>query len=220
MPLIKQSVTNSAFRGDLSWLPFNLRRLDFESAMQDVYDFFHDINENLLGKGLRRFDDLARPQLLSGLLSDLLTDSVSKHSRNLVVNKQHNGHPDLLVGGVHAHDAVQNGLSSAGIEVKSTNKAGGAVDTHGARDQWMMVFVWQGDFASEPLTDRVPTKFVEIYCAEVQVSDFRSNSRRTDVGTRTATLDAAGVVKLRRGWVYLDLPDDVKARRLRGTGLI
>jgi hypothetical protein len=32
-------------------LPFQLRTLDFESAMQDVYDFFHDVNLSLSEKG-------------------------------------------------------------------------------------------------------------------------------------------------------------------------
>ena len=32
-------------------LPFELRLLDFELAMQDIYDFFFDVNTHLLGKG-------------------------------------------------------------------------------------------------------------------------------------------------------------------------
>lgn len=30
--------------------PLQLRIADFELALQDVYDFFHDVNTNLLGK--------------------------------------------------------------------------------------------------------------------------------------------------------------------------
>jgi len=37
-----------------------------------------------------------------------------------------------------------------GIEIKTTRKAGGAADTHGARDQWMCVFVYEIDKESEP----------------------------------------------------------------------
>lgn len=57
-------------------LPFELRLKDFELAMQDIYDFFHDVNTALTGKGLQRMDDMLRPAIMSGLLSDMLTASM------------------------------------------------------------------------------------------------------------------------------------------------
>jgi hypothetical protein len=78
-------------------LPFQLRLEDFEIAMQDVYDLFYDVNTGLLEKGLERLDDFLRPAIMSGLLSDLLTASVAKHSRTLAQNTYFNGHPDLVV---------------------------------------------------------------------------------------------------------------------------
>jgi hypothetical protein len=64
--------------------------------MQDVYDFFYDVNVLLTGKGLQRLDDMLRPAIMSGLLSDMLTASLAKHSRTLVQNRFFNGHPDLV----------------------------------------------------------------------------------------------------------------------------
>jgi len=104
-------------------------------AMQDVYDFFYDVNKLLLGKGLDRLDDMIRPAIMSGLLSDTLTASVARHSRSLIQNEHFNGHPDLLVRGVYPNNAVKAGIE--GVEIKTTRKKGGAVDTHGAREQWM-----------------------------------------------------------------------------------
>ena len=43
--------------------------VDFQIAMQDVYDLFHDINSLLVGRGLRRLDDMLRPAAMSGVLS-------------------------------------------------------------------------------------------------------------------------------------------------------
>lgn len=51
--------------------------------MQDVYDFFYDVNELLSSKGLDRLDDMLRPANMSGMLSDMLTASLAKHSRTL-----------------------------------------------------------------------------------------------------------------------------------------
>ncbi len=180
-------------------LPYELRIRDIASAMQDVYDFFHDVNTSLIKKGLRRFDDMLRPAAMSGLISDLLTASLAQHSRVLVENRYHNGHPDLIVGGRYPSDAVQSG--EHGVEVKTTRKPGGAVDTHGAREQWMCVFVYRIDQETQPAVARAPTVFSEIYLGHVTVDDFRRNAR-SELGTRTATLDRRGIAKLRESWVY------------------
>ena len=137
--ILRNEVDQGGFNRNLD-LPFQLRLKDFELALQDVYDFFYDVNTALTGKGLQRLDDMLRPAIMSGLLSDMLTASMAKHSRVLTENKYHNGHPDLVVRGVYAGDSVKAGLE--GVEIKTTRKAGGAVDTHGARDQWMCVFVY------------------------------------------------------------------------------
>ncbi len=180
-------------------LPFGLRLDDFALAMQDVYDFYYDVNRNLLEKGLHRLDDMLRPAAMSGMLSDMLTASMAKHSRVLVENRHFNGHPDLIVQGRYPNNAVAAGQD--GIEIKSTLKAGGAVDTHGAREQWMCVFVYATDKATEPAQDRAPMRFRDVYLAHVTVADFRRNPRG-ELGTRTATLDRAGIRKLRSNWIY------------------
>jgi hypothetical protein len=64
-------------------LPFELRPDDFAIAMQDVYDFFYDVNVGLASKNLERLDDMLRSANMSGLISDMLTASVAKHSRTL-----------------------------------------------------------------------------------------------------------------------------------------
>ncbi|MFZ2648885.1 MAG: hypothetical protein WA210_02155 [Burkholderiaceae bacterium] len=192
------SLARGEFNAELV-LPFALRIEDFRLAMQDVYDFFFDVNSGLVLKGLERLDDTLRPAIMSGVLSDMLTASLAKHSRTLVVNGYFNGHPDLVVKGRYPNNKVQAG--EFGVEIKTTRKAGGAVDTHGARDQWMCVFVYQVDNVSEPATRRRPMTFTEVYLGQVGVADFRKNSRG-ELGTRTATLDAAGIAKLRRSWVY------------------
>lgn len=180
-------------------LPYELRLKDFEIAMQDVYDFFHDVNVGLTRRGLERLDDFLRPAIMSGLLSDMLTASLGKHSRTLVENRYHNGHPDLLVQGVYPGNAVKAGTE--GVEVKTTRKAGGAVDTHGPRDQWMCVFVYGVDTESEPARNRSPMTFQEVYLARVVRDDFRRNARG-ELGTRTATLHRKGIEKLRSNWIY------------------
>jgi hypothetical protein len=180
-------------------LPYELRLMDFAMAMQDVYDFFFDVNSHLGGKGLQRLDEMLRPAIMSGVLSDMLAASLAKHSRVLTENRYFNGHPDLVVNGVYPGNAVKAG--DEGVEVKTTRKGGGAVDTHGARDQWLCVFVYRVDTETEPARGRAPMTFTEIYLGRVTVKDFRRNPRG-ELGTRTATLHRDGLAKLRDNWVY------------------
>lgn len=207
----KATVDKTGFNEDAN-LPFELRLSDFENAMQDVYDFFNDVNSLLLEKGLERFDDMTRPAAMSGMISDMITASLAKFSRSLVANTHFNGHPDLVVRGRYANNAVPAG--SDGVEIKSTVKAGGAVDTHGARDQWMCVFVYEVDTETEPASARRPMRFTEVYLGYVEESDFRRNARSTEKGTRTATLHADGIAKLRQSWVYRV---ESEAERLRAV---
>ena len=86
-------------------------------------------------------------------------------------------------------------------EIKTTRKTGGAVDTHGARNQWMCVFVYDLDTETEPARERNPMRFTEIYLGQVTAEDFRRNPRG-ELGTRTATLHRDGIKKLRENWIY------------------
>jgi hypothetical protein len=129
----------------------------------------------------------------------MLTASLAKHSRSLTENKYFNGHPDLIVNGKYANNSVKAG--EHGVEIKTTRKAGGAVDTHGAREQWMCVFVYEVDNESQPAVERRPLRFTEIYLGKVEIVDFRKNAR-SELGTRTATLHAEGIAKLRKSWIY------------------
>ena len=198
MTLLREAVDKSKFNSGIK-LPYQLRLADFEIAMQDVYDFFFDVNGLLLERGLRRLDDLLRPAAMSGIISDMLTASLAKHARSLVENGHFNGHPDLLVQGRYPNNSVASG--SEGVEIKSTRKKGGAVDTHGARDQWMCVFVYETDHETEPAIKRAPMRFTEVYLGQVIEADFRKNPR-SELGTKTATLDRNGIRKLRANWVY------------------
>lgn len=214
MPIKRETVIAEALNHTAE-LPYSLRAEDFAMAMQDVYDFFMDVNERLQSKGLSRLDDMLRPAAMSGVISDMITASLARHSRVLVENKYFNGHPDLVQRGMYPNDTTKSGVH--GIEIKSTRKKGGAVDTHGAREQWMCVFVYETDNKTEPAVDRAPMRFTEAYLAYVTEEDFRKNPRG-ELGTRTATLDRAGIVKLRQNWIYLVTPPKPAGKKKGKTG--
>jgi len=198
MPITRNSIDPAKFNTS-AVLPFELRLKDFELTMQDVYDFIYDVNVGLVDRGLERLDDMLRPAIMSGVVSDMLVASLAKHSRSLAVNTYPNGHPDLIVKGRYPDNSARAG--SDGVEVKTTRKPGGAVDSHGARDEWMCVFVYDVDSQSEPAVNRAPMTFTEVYLGNVTTAEFRKNPRG-ELGTRTATLHKDGIEKLRRNWIY------------------
>ena len=53
MPIIRQEVVLTGFNDRVA-LPYQLRLQDFQMAMQDVYDFFYDVNSHLTDRGLQR----------------------------------------------------------------------------------------------------------------------------------------------------------------------
>jgi hypothetical protein len=198
--MLKRELVDKSKFNKTAKLPYQLRLADFEIAIQDVYDFFYDVNKLLIGRGLQRLDDTLRPAAMSGIISDMLTASMANHARSLVENKHFNGHPDLIVQGKYSNNSVKAGTE--GVEIKSTRKKGGAVDTHGPREQYMCVFVYETDHETEPAINRRPMRITEVYLAHVKPTDFRKNPRG-ELGTRTATLDRNGIKKLRENWVYL-----------------
>ena len=68
MPIPRNTVDLTKFN-PAAKLPFELRLKDFEIAAQDIYDFFFDVNSALVSRGLKRFDDLLRPAIMSGILT-------------------------------------------------------------------------------------------------------------------------------------------------------
>ena len=211
---VENRVDQGTFNRDAA-LPYALRLDDFRMAMQDVYDFFDDVNGRLLGRGLRRLEETLRPAAMSGIISDFLTASLSSHARSLTENTHFNGHPDLVVSGVYPTNSVQAGTE--GVEIKSTRMKGGAVDTHGARAQWMCVFVYKVDTKTEPARNRRPMSFTAVYLAPVNVADFRKNARYGELGTRTATLHKEGLKKLREYWLYRTGPETPAAASVGGA---
>ena len=197
-PRINRSVPLDDCFNERPDLPYSLRIEDFRLAMLDVYDLLHDINQALLTRGVQRFEETVRPAIFSGILSDTISASVARHSRVLTENQFHNGHPDLIPMGLYPHDKIQSGRE--GVEVKAT-KGRGAVDTHGAREAWLLIFRYKVDTLTEPAISRSPTRFIEILLAQLGLDDFRRNERG-ELGTRTASPNRAGMQKLRANWIY------------------
>lgn len=179
--------------------PYALRPDVFSVAMEDIYAMLGAVNESLTERGLLRLEESVRGAIFSGLLSDMLTEAVAKHSQGLCKNQFSNGHPDLLPAGRYVNDEAQS--APEGVEVKVTKKAGGGVDMHGARPAWLCVFRYVVDYVTQPVIARQPTRFTDVWLYQTTLDDFRHNPRGP-LGTRTASLDREGLARMRARWIY------------------
>ena len=79
--------------------PSARRHRDTQPALQDTYNLFCDLNGLLHQRGLQRLEDLLRPAAMSGIVSNVVTASLAKHSWSLTANRNLYGDPELVVAG-------------------------------------------------------------------------------------------------------------------------
>lgn len=73
---VREAINRDWFNQDIE-LPYQLRLDDFAMAMQDVYDFFYDVNSLFDQRGLPRLEEVLRPANMSGTISDMITASMA-----------------------------------------------------------------------------------------------------------------------------------------------
>ncbi len=182
-------------------LPYGLRVAEVKAAIDEIYDFFYNVNGFLVGKGWERLEEMLQAAALSGLVSELLVSAVSKQSTALVKNKWHNGRPDLIPTGRYEGDRCQRG--DEGIEVKAS-KRDGSWQGHNKENGWLMLCQFAVDASDGPVEGRKPLKVVRVLCAELNEDDWTFSGRNEGSRrTPTATISKA---KLVAGVVYAD-PD-------------
>lgn len=199
MPFQRAQVNQTAFN-QAAALPYAMRFADLSIAMDDIYETLYSVNSGLLGRGLPRLEESLRGANFTAFLSDLMVVAMARHAMGLAQNTFPNGHPDLLPTGRFPNDGALS--AEDGVEIKVTKRATPAVDMHGARGAWYCVFRYVVDDETQPLIDRAPTRFTNVWLAQLGDGDFRDNPRQSALSTRTSSPNRQGVAKLRAGWIY------------------
>jgi hypothetical protein len=183
-------------------LPYGLRSAEVRAGIEDIYDFLYNVNRFLTGKGWHRLEETLSGAAFSGMMSELVVQSMATQSASLVRNARHNGRPDLLPRGIYEGDAVLVG--SEGIEVKASRYASGW-QGHNAETGWVMVFQYEIDLISRTVEEREPTKLVRVLIAKLGSADWSESGRGPGSRrTPTASILRSGMEKLLRNPVYLD----------------
>ena len=183
-------------------LPYGLRVAEVRAAIEEIYDFLHNVNRFLTERGWDRLEETLMAATFSGVISEMVVQSTSKQSASLVRNEYHNGRPDLLPEGIYPNDAVLQGRE--GIEVKASRNDSGW-QGHNVESGWIMVFQYAVDLQTEPVEDRRPTTFVRVLIARLSENDWGFSGRRgASRRTPTASILRSGMEKLLANPLYLD----------------
>ena len=184
-------------------LPYGLTPRDFFRTVEDVHDLLHDLNGLLHQRHYLRLEELLDSAGFSGLLSRTVANRLSHSSRILVVNRFHNGYPDLIQRGHYKYDAVQHG--EGGLEIKASRHETNW-QTHGPRAGWFGMAQFSIDERADiPLIDLEPTRVVAMLVAEVSMDDWSwQPAAPGKIRSGTATIRSSGIAKLRAGVVWVD----------------
>jgi hypothetical protein len=179
-------------------LPYGLEIEHIRRSMEDFIHFLGVINSQLNSKGLPRIETFLMAASFSSIVGEFIASRIPKYCPNLVKNRYHNGHPDLIPKGMFSDDAVQ--YTNEGIEVKASRYTSGW-QGHNPEPVWLMVF----HFDSNTPGDASPKTFCfkGVYAAKLNKNDW-SFSGRSEKSRRTITASVTreGVKKMKENWIY------------------
>jgi hypothetical protein len=190
---------------DLPWqLPYHLDPQDVLRLVEDVHRLLHGLNNQLDEKGYEPMERLLDSAGFSGLISRATADRIARQSTALVLNRWHNGYPDLLPNGAYANDSVAHG-ALGGLEIKASRYESGW-QAHGQRAGWFCIVQFNIDL-DEALAkrDREPTKMRGVYVAKLVAEDWSwQPAGEGKIRSGTASVKPSGMEKLRSGAVWID----------------
>lgn len=182
-------------------LPYGLKVRQVKAAMREAYRFLYKTNAFLLKSGYKRLEDFMPGNAFSGLVSEVLVQSMSKHSPRLTKNLRVGGHPDLIPKGHYRGNKILQG--DQGIDVKSSKQAGGW-QGHNPEAGWVMVFRFRLG----------PFELVEVLAARLARRDWSFSGRgETSRRTITASMKKQAVERLRNNWIYRNPGYEVKRKK-------
>jgi hypothetical protein len=187
------------FNADVA-LPYDLKVEEVRNALDQIYDFLHEMNSFLVSRGYDRLEEIILGNSLSGFISELVVKRIGATSESLARNEKIGGHPDLIPHGEYPDNAVLR--SDEGIEVKTSIQSGGW-QGHNPERSWILVVQYSVDALTEPVSERRPSEFLKVMCALLDEDDWSFSGRAgASRRTPTASILKSGTAKLHGNAIY------------------
>jgi hypothetical protein len=186
-------------------IPYGLETGHIHQAMLEFLGFLGFVNQQLYTREVARLESMLMPANFSSIVGEFMATAIPRYSTALVKNRYHNGHPDLIPGGLYVADAAQH--AEHGIEIKASRYRRGW-QGHNPENTWLMVFVFD---CNRP-KDRTPRpfRFLQVLGARLTLEDWHFAGRPpTSRRTITASVTESGYQKMRANWIY-----DVSERKV------
>lgn len=184
-------------------LPYGCTTKDIERAMQDYLSFLGFINQQLHSRGLPRLESFLMPANFSSIVGEFMAMTIPKYCKELVRNRYHNGHPDLLLANEYENDAAK--YADKGIEIKASRRVS-RWHGHNPESIWLMVFVFDSNSSSAKDKTPKPFKFIKVIGALLDKEDWNYSGRsETSRRTITASVNRKGFEKMEQNWIYREL---------------
>lgn len=181
-------------------LPFGLRVDEVRDALEQVYEFLHDLNTFMVSKGYGRLEEMILGNSLSGFISEMVVKNLGAASKSLARNTKVGGHPDLIPRGRYPDDSVLR--ADDGIEVKTSVQSGGW-QGHNPERSWILVVQYSVDVITQPIEERRPIEVLKVMCGLLEESDWSFSGRSgASRRTPTASILQSGTLKLHRNYIY------------------
>jgi len=193
---------NASFFNPSCKLPYGLTSEHIHKAMNDFIGFLKFINTQLFSKGLPRLETFLMPANFSSIVGEYMNMSIPKYCLNLVKNRYHNGHPDLLPAGKFSDDSSQH--ATEGIEVKGSRHSSGW-QGHNPESVWLVVFSFDSNTSNDIKKGLAPKafQFTGVYAAKLSKGDWTFSGRSgASRRTITASVNQKGIEKMKANWVY------------------
>jgi len=188
-------------------LPGKLDLKMLEDALNETQRIIFQINGNLRAIGAKSLPQYIQSNNFSGLISNLLCDSLSDFS--CFKHNSHQKYPDLIC-------PSKGSAKEEGLEVKATTQVGKGGESHNGHSGWHLIACYK----ITPETGNI--LFIHVMLANlnshthefpdgnyvVSKVNEATGSRRTE----TYNTNVFGTAKLRDGSVYLDT-DEIKHAR-------
>lgn len=185
-------------------LPYGLQPRHFTAVVEDVEELLADVNGLLKTQHYDCLEHLLDSASFSGLISRTVAMRLQAASRSLVVNRYHNGYPDLLVKGQYPRDMARHGRG--GLEIKASRYEKGW-QAHAAREGWFCVVQFTSQTRDAGSSNKSGTTIEAVMVAELTKADWSWHPAKPGrIRSGTATMKASAVAKCRAGAVWVS-PD-------------
>ncbi len=189
-------VNNIFFRQSVP-LPPGLDADALSHAMFNVQYLIAKLNSSLINVGTGPLNTLVQSNNFSGIVSNLLTKALDKHS--VYQDNSEQRYPDLIYR--HRRETV-------GLEVKATKNIGKGGESHNGHSGWHLIACYEFCGSENNI------RFIHIMCAclnshsheepDWKYLGSRVNAETGSQRTETYATNLCGTTKLRDGSVFLD----------------